>query len=61
MLPTNQTQSGILSRSSKGGTAANAIRFEDKMGEEQLWLHAEKVQLTEVEQHLALARMKHSR
>jgi type VI secretion system secreted protein VgrG len=50
-LPMNQTQSGILSRSSKGGTAANAnaIRFEDKMGEEQLWLHAEKDQLTEVE------------
>jgi len=50
-LPANQTQSGILSRSTKGGTAANAnaIRFEDKKGEEQLWLHAEKDQLTEVE------------
>lgn len=50
-LPANQTQSGILSRSSKEGTAANAnaIRFEDKKGEEQLWLHAEKDQLTEVE------------
>jgi type VI secretion system secreted protein VgrG len=50
-LPVNQTQSGILSRSTKGGTAANAnaIRFEDKKGEEQLWLHAEKDQLTEVE------------
>jgi len=52
-LPANQTQSGILSRSrsSKGGqiSTANAIRFEDKKGEEQLWLHAEKDQLTEVE------------
>ncbi len=50
-LPANKTQSGILSRSSKGGTPANAnaIRFEDKKGEEQLWLHAEKDQLTEVE------------
>jgi type VI secretion system secreted protein VgrG len=50
-LPANQTQSGILSRSTKSGTAenANAIRFEDKKGEEQLWLHAEKDQLTEVE------------
>lgn len=28
---------------------ANAIRFEDKKGAEQLWLHAEKDQLTEVE------------
>ncbi|MEJ2403258.1 MAG: type VI secretion system tip protein TssI/VgrG [Candidatus Thiodiazotropha sp.] len=50
-LPANQTQSGILSRSTKQGavTNANAIRFEDKKGEEQLWLHAEKDQLTEVE------------
>jgi type VI secretion system secreted protein VgrG len=50
-LPGNMTQSGILTRSSKGGaySNANALRFEDKKGEEQLWLHAEKDQLTEVE------------
>ncbi len=50
-LPGNATQSGILTRSTKGGgyDNANAIRFEDKKGEEQLWLHAEKDQLTEVE------------
>lgn len=58
-LPANKTQSGILTRSSKGGAAgagqgagvgdANALRFEDKKGEEQLWLHAQKDQLTEVE------------
>jgi type VI secretion system secreted protein VgrG len=58
-LPANKTQSGIKTRSSKGGTpgdglkdtpgTANAIRFEDKAGEEQLWLHAQKDQLTEVE------------
>lgn len=50
-LPANATQSGVLSRSSKGGvySNANALRFEDKKGEEQLWLHAEKDQLTEVE------------
>jgi type VI secretion system secreted protein VgrG len=50
-LPANKTQSGILSRSTPdGGYAnANAIRFEDKKGMEQLWLHAEKDQLTEVE------------
>ena len=50
-LPGNMTQSGVLSRSSKGGAYgnANALRFEDKKGEEQLWLHAEKDQLTEVE------------
>ena len=50
-LPANKTQSGILSRSTPGGSYdnANALRFEDKKGQEQLWLHAEKDQLTEVE------------
>jgi type VI secretion system secreted protein VgrG len=50
-LPANQTQSGILSRSSKGGSGANAnaLRFEDKKGEEEVWLHAEKDQRIEVE------------
>ncbi|MDQ1818148.1 type VI secretion system tip protein TssI/VgrG [Massilia sp. CCM 9210] len=50
-LPANKTQSGILSRSTPGGNYdnANALRFEDKKGSEQLWLHAEKDQLTEVE------------
>jgi type VI secretion system secreted protein VgrG len=50
-LPANATQSGILTRSSKGGGYgnANAIRFEDKKGSEQLWVHAEKNQDIEVE------------
>ena len=50
-LPGNKTQSGILSRSTKGGqySHANAIRFEDKKGEEEVWLHAEKDQRIEVE------------
>ncbi|WP_118184417.1 type VI secretion system Vgr family protein [Paraburkholderia phosphatilytica] len=50
-LPANATQSGILTRSSKGATPANAnaIRFEDKMGAEELWIHAEKDQRIEVE------------
>ena len=50
-LPANKTQSGLLTRSTPGGSYdnANAIRFEDKKGAEQLWLHAEKDQLTEVE------------
>ena len=50
-LPANATQSGILTRSSKGGgyANANAIRFEDKQGSEQLWIHAEKNQDIEVE------------
>jgi type VI secretion system secreted protein VgrG len=43
-LPANQTQSGIKTRSSKSGTADNfnEIRFEDKKGEEELYIHAEK-------------------
>jgi type VI secretion system secreted protein VgrG len=50
-LPANATQSGILSRSSKGAGVpnANAIRMEDKKGSEQLWIHAEKNQDIEVE------------
>ena len=50
-LPANMTQSGVLTRSSKGGSAANAneIRFEDKKGSEQLFIHAEKNQDIEVE------------
>jgi len=50
-LPANKTQSGILTRSSKGATAANAnaFRFEDKKGAEEVWLHAEKDQRLEVE------------
>ncbi|MCQ4167486.1 type VI secretion system Vgr family protein [Tahibacter harae] len=50
-LPANATQSGFLTRSSMGATwqNANALRFEDKKGEEQVWLHAEKNQDIEVE------------
>ncbi|TCP09785.1 type VI secretion system Vgr family protein [Caldimonas thermodepolymerans] len=50
-LPANKTQTGILTRSTPDGSAANAnaIRFEDKKGEEQLWIHAEKNQDIEVE------------
>jgi type VI secretion system secreted protein VgrG len=50
-LPENKTQSGIVTRSSKKGRAAhaNALRFEDKLGKEEVWLHAEKDQRIEVE------------
>jgi type VI secretion system secreted protein VgrG len=50
-LPANKTQSGMKSRSSKGGGPANfnEIRFEDKKGKEQLYVHAEKNQDIEVE------------
>jgi len=50
-LPGNRTQSGIKTRSSLEGGAANfnEIRFEDKKGGEQLFIHAEKNQDIEVE------------
>ncbi len=43
-LPANQTQAGIKTRSSKGGSGENfnEIRMEDKKGSEQLYIHAEK-------------------
>jgi type VI secretion system secreted protein VgrG len=43
-LPANKTQSGIKSRSSKGGTASNfnEIRFEDLKGKEEVYIQAEK-------------------
>ncbi|RQO44134.1 type VI secretion system tip protein VgrG [Variovorax sp. KBW07] len=49
-LPGSASQSGLLSRSVAGTTeTANALRFEDKPGAEQIWLHAEKNLDTEVE------------
>ncbi|MDB5935015.1 MAG: tssI [Massilia sp.] len=50
-LPACKTQSGILTRSTVGGglSTANALRFEDKKGAEEIWLHAEKDQRIEVE------------
>jgi type VI secretion system secreted protein VgrG len=58
-LPANATQSGIKTKSSKGGAFGdglkngpgdtNIINFEDKAGAELLTIHAQKDQLTEVE------------
>jgi type VI secretion system secreted protein VgrG len=55
-LPANQTQSGIKSRSTKGGTANNfnEIRFEDKKGQEELHLQAEKDMSTLVKHNQTL-------
>lgn len=43
-LPSNKTQSGIKSRSTKGGGPSNfnELRFEDKKGSEEVYLQAEK-------------------
>ncbi|TCO78094.1 type VI secretion system secreted protein VgrG [Plasticicumulans lactativorans] len=50
-LPDNKTQSGLRSRSTLQGAAANCneIRMEDKKGSEHLLVHAEKNQDIEVE------------
>lgn len=56
-LPGNATQSGMKSRSSKGGSPANfnEIRMEDKRGQEQLYVHAERNMDTVVEQNETLS------
>ena len=43
-LPANKTQSGVKTRSSMNGSESNfnEIRFEDKKGQEQVYVHAEK-------------------
>ena len=45
-LPDNKTQSGILTHSSKGGGSSNfnMLRFEDKIGSEEIYTQAEKDQ-----------------
>lgn len=45
-MPKEQTRSGIKTRSSKGGGASNfnELRFDDKKGSEEIYLHAEKDQ-----------------
>jgi type VI secretion system secreted protein VgrG len=55
-LPANQTQSGIKSRSSKDGAAANfnEIRFEDRKGGEELHIQAEKDQSTLVKNNQSI-------
>ncbi|MDQ3998546.1 MAG: type VI secretion system tip protein VgrG, partial [Gemmatimonadota bacterium] len=43
-LPAHDTQSGVKSRSARGGASDNfnEIRFEDKKGSEEVYIHAEK-------------------
>ena len=48
-LPASKTQSGLKSNSSKGGGGSNELRFEDKKGAEEVYLHAEKDENIRVE------------
>lgn len=43
-LPDERTKSTIKTNSSQGGNGFNEIRFEDKKGSEQIFIHAEKDQ-----------------
>jgi type VI secretion system secreted protein VgrG len=47
-LPGNQTQSGVWTNSTPNGTQVNgnAVRFEDSMGNEELYIQAERTQTT---------------
>lgn len=49
-LPDNKTISTIKSSTSKGGAGFNELRFEDKKGEEQIFIHAQKQMDTRVKQ-----------
>jgi type VI secretion system secreted protein VgrG len=44
ILPDEKTKSTIKSNSTKGGGGFNELRFEDKKGSEQIFIHAEKNQ-----------------
>jgi type VI secretion system secreted protein VgrG len=50
VLPQHQTRSGIRTQSSPGGNGSNEIMFEDKAGEEQLFIHAQR-DMAEVVEH----------
>ena len=41
-LPDEKTKSTIKSYSSKGGDGFNELRFEDKKGQEQVFIHGQK-------------------
>ncbi|HEY8561052.1 MAG TPA: phage baseplate assembly protein V, partial [Pyrinomonadaceae bacterium] len=42
VLPDHKTKSGIKTNSSKGGGGFNELRFEDKKGSEQIFIHGQK-------------------
>jgi type VI secretion system secreted protein VgrG len=53
-LPANQTRSTVKSQSSKGGEGFNELRFEDKKGAEEVYMHAERDFLRVVKNNDAL-------
>jgi type VI secretion system secreted protein VgrG len=53
-LPAEQTKSTVKSRSSKEGSGFNELRFEDKKGSEEVFMHAERDFLRVVKNNDAL-------
>ncbi|WP_346428061.1 type VI secretion system tip protein TssI/VgrG [Variovorax sp. 679] len=51
-LPGSSSQSTIRSNSTKGGGGFNEMRFEDKKGSEELYMHAQKDMRVEIENDL---------
>lgn len=54
-LPGEKTKSTIKSDSSKGGGGSNEFRFEDKKGEEEIFIHAQKDENIVVENNQTIA------
>lgn len=48
-LPDNKTRWGFKSNSSQGGDGFNELRFEDKKGSEEIYVHAEKDRNTDID------------
>jgi len=48
-FPDDKTQSTIMSDSSKGSGGFNELRFEDKKDDEEIFIHAERDRLMEIE------------
>lgn len=53
-MPANKTKTGFKSNSSPGGGGSNELTFEDKKGEEQIYIHAQKDQNIKVENNETL-------
>jgi type VI secretion system secreted protein VgrG len=53
-LPAEQTKSTVKSQSSKGGEGFNELRFEDKKGAEEVFMHAERDSVRVVKNNDAL-------
>lgn len=49
-LPAQRSMSGIKSSSTPGGEGSNEVRFEDRKGEEEVFIHAERQQVNRVEE-----------